>query len=218
MFTGLIEELGAVTAMQAGAGGTTLTIAAGFAADVHDGDSVAVNGVCLTVVRHDDAAMDFDVMHESLRRSALAGLELGAQVNLERAMRADTRLGGHVVSGHVDAVGTTRGAAEDGFARVLTIAAPPELLRYVVEKGSICVQGVSLTVAAVDDETFSVSLIPETLSRTTLGALSAAPAGQPVNLETDVIAKHVEKLVAATLPEHVAAAVAAYLAENGASR
>lgn len=218
MFTGLIEELGTVTAIRAGGGGTTLTVSAALASGVQDGDSVAVNGVCLTVVRHDEGAMDFDVMHESLRRSALAGLDVGSNVNLERAMRADTRLGGHVVSGHVDGVGTTLRAEEDGFARVLTIAAPPELLRHIVEKGSVCIQGVSLTVAAVDDETFSVSLIPETLSRTTLGELCAAPPGQPVNLETDVIAKHVEKLVAATLPEHVAAAVAAYLAENGASR
>jgi len=137
-------------------------------------------------------------------------------VNLERAMRADARLGGHVVSGHVDGVGTTRGAEADGFARVLTVSAPPELLRYVVEKGSVCVQGVSLTVAAVDAHSFSVSLIPETLERTTLGELCAAEPGRAVNLETDVIAKHVEKLVAATLPGQVAAAVAAHLAGNGA--
>ena len=218
MFTGLIEELGRVTAIAAGEGGTTLTVAATFAPEVANGDSVAVNGVCLTVVRHDETAMDFDVMHESLRRSALAELAVDSPVNLERAMRADTRLGGHVVSGHVDGLGTTLGADEDGFARVLSIAAPPELLRQIVEKGSVTVQGVSLTVASVTDDRFSVSLIPETLSRTTLGELCTAPPGRSVNLETDVLAKHVEKLVAATLPEHVAAAVAAYLAENGAPR
>lgn len=216
MFTGLIEELGGVAAIHAGGAGTTLTVAATFAADVAAGDSVAVNGVCLTVTRHDDQTVDFDVMHESLRRSSLAELAIGSQVNLERAMRADARLGGHVVSGHVDGVGTTLRCQEDGFARVLSVAAPPELLRHIVEKGSVSVQGVSLTVAAVDDQCFSVSLIPETLERTTLGELCASPPGRPVNLETDVIAKHVEKLVAATLPAQVAAAVAAHLAENGA--
>ena len=132
-------------------------------------------------------------MHESLRRSSLAEVGEGSSVNLELPLRASDRLGGHVVQGHVDGVAVVRDTREDGFARVVTFDAPPELLRYVVEKGSIAVDGVSLTVAAIDDVSFSVSLIPETLERTTLGA---AEPGRPVNLEVDVLAKYVEKLVA----------------------
>jgi riboflavin synthase len=132
-------------------------------------------------------------MHESLRRSSLAEVGEGANVNLELPLRASDRLGGHVVQGHVDGVATVRDVRDDGFARVVTFDAPAELLRYVVEKGSIAVDGVSLTVSAVDDASFSVSLIPETLERTTLG--TAAP-GRPVNLEVDVLAKYVEKLIA----------------------
>ena len=135
-----------------------------------------------------------DVMQESLRRSALGAVEAGAGVNLELALRADARLGGHMVQGHVDGVGTVTGVRDEGFARVITVEAPGALLRYVVEKGSIAVDGVSLTVARVDDRGFDVSLIPETLERTTLGA--AAP-GRPVNLEVDILAKYVEKLTVA---------------------
>ena len=133
-------------------------------------------------------------MHETLRRSSLAEVAGGTRVNLELPLRAADRLGGHVVQGHVDGVGAIRAAVEDGFARVVTIDAPPELLRYVVEKGSIAVDGVSLTVASVTADTFSVSLIPETLERTNLGA---AASGTPVNLEVDVLAKYVEKLMVA---------------------
>jgi riboflavin synthase len=132
-------------------------------------------------------------MRETLRRSSLAAVAPGARVNLELPLRADARLGGHVVQGHVDGVGAVRAVREDGFARVVTIAADPGLLRYVVEKGSIAVDGISLTVAAIDAEAFEVSLIPETIERTTLGR--AAP-GTPVNLEVDVLAKYVEKLIA----------------------
>ena len=132
-------------------------------------------------------------MHETLRRSSLAEIDTGSDVNLELSLRASDRLGGHIVQGHVDGARVRPPVEPDGFARVVTIAAPPELLRYVVEKGSIAVNGVSLTVVAVDDDAFSVSLIPETLERTTLG--NAAP-GAPVNLEVDVVAKYVEKLVA----------------------
>jgi riboflavin synthase len=135
-----------------------------------------------------------DVMHETLRRSSLGDVDEGGRVNLELALRADARLGGHMVQGHVDGVGAVAGVREEGFARVVTIEAPPDLLRYVVEKGSIAVDGVSLTVAEVRDATFAVSLIPETLQRTNLG--SAAP-GTPVNLEVDILAKYVEKLVGA---------------------
>ena len=201
MFTGLIEELGTVTAIEPGDDGVRLRVQASFAGEVGDGDSVAVNGVCLTALDLGDGSIGFDVMNESLRRSALAQLAPGSEVNLERALQASARLGGHIVSGHVDEVGHTASSTDDGVAKVLTVTASPELLRLVVEKGSICLQGVSLTVSAVSDESFSVSLIPETLRATTLGALCAAEPGQPVNLEADIVAKHVEKLLAARLPQ-----------------
>ena len=151
-----------------------------------------MNGVCLTATRVADGGFTADVMTETLRRSSLGGVEAGGTVNLELPLRAQDRLGGHVVQGHVDGLGEVVGIEPEGFARIVTVAAPPDLLRYVVEKGSIAVDGVSLTVSAVTDDSFSVSLIPETLERTTLGA--AAP-GSPVNVEVDVLAKYVEKLV-----------------------
>jgi len=161
---------------------------------VGEGDSVAVNGVCLTATAVGGDRFATDVMHETLARSTLGAIATGAQVNLELAVRASDRLGGHIMQGHVDGAGTVTGVSEDGFARVVTLAPEdPALLRYVVEKGSIAVDGVSLTVARIDDETFDVSLIPETLERTTLGG---AAAGMRVNLEVDVVAKYVEKLVA----------------------
>ena len=163
-----------------------------LAGELRDGDSIAVNGVCLTAVGPDAEGFAADVMRETLRRSSLGEVAPGRRVNLELPLRADERLGGHVVQGHVDGVGTVRAARDDGFARVVTIAASPELLRYVVEKGSIALDGVSLTVAEVAEDALSVSLIPETLARTSLGA--AAP-GTPVNLEVDVLAKYVEKLL-----------------------
>jgi riboflavin synthase len=151
--------------------------------------------VCLTATAVDREGGSFavDVMHETLARSSLGALGPGRRVNLELPVRATDRLGGHIVQGHVDGLGEVRGARADGFARLVTIGAPPALLRYVVEKGSIAVDGVSLTVVAVGEDWFSVSLIPETLERTTLGA---AADGAPVNLEVDVVAKYVEKLVA----------------------
>jgi riboflavin synthase len=163
-----------------------------LAPELAEGDSIAVDGVCLTAVEIDGERFVADVMHETLRRSALAEVRAGTRVNLELALRADARLGGHVVQGHVDGVGAIRSVREDGFARVVTIEADRGLLRYVVEKGSIAVSGVSLTVARIDDDAFDVSLIPETLERTTFGA--AAP-GAPVNLEVDILAKYVEKLI-----------------------
>ena len=172
--------------------GVRLAVETALAGELAEGDSIAVNGVCLTAVDVDGARFGADVMHETLRRSALAEVRPGAKVNLELALRADARLGGHVVQGHVDGLGAVRSVREDGFARVVTIEADTALLRYVVEKGSIAVQGVSLTVARIDDASFDVSLIPETLERTTLG--SAAP-GTPVNLEVDILAKYVEKLI-----------------------
>jgi riboflavin synthase len=192
VFTGLVADLGTVTAVDATAGGVRLAVRTALAGELSEGDSVAVNGVCLTAVTIAGGEFSADVMHETLRRSSLAEVAAGTAVNLELPLRAADRMGGHVVQGHVDGLGTVREVREDGFARVVEIAAPPELLRYVVEKGSIAVDGISLTVASVTDDAFAVSLIPETLERTNLGA---AAAGTPVNLEVDVLAKYVEKLV-----------------------
>jgi riboflavin synthase len=192
VFTGLVADLGTVSDVVATPDGVRLQVATSLAAELSEGDSVAVNGVCLTAVSANAQAFTAEVMNETLRRSSLAEVSAGGRVNLELPLRAQDRLGGHVVQGHVDGVGAVSGVEDDGFARVVTIDAPPELLRYVVEKGSIAVDGVSLTVSSVSPDTFAVSLIPETLERTNLGA--AAP-GTPVNLEVDVLAKYVEKLV-----------------------
>jgi riboflavin synthase len=164
-----------------------------LAGELAEGDSVAVDGVCLTATAIADGEFRAEVMHETLRRSSLGEAAAGSDVNLELPLRASDRLGGHIVQGHVDGLGSVRALRDEGFARLVEIAAPAELLRYVVEKGSIAVNGVSLTVVAAGADWFSVSLIPETLERTTLG--NAAP-GTPVNLEVDVVAKYVEKLVA----------------------
>jgi riboflavin synthase len=194
VFTGLVADLGTVSEVEATADGVRLRVATDLAAELGEGDSVAVNGVCLTAVSADAGGFTAEVMNETLRRSSLAEVASGGRVNLELPLRAQDRLGGHVVQGHVDGVGAVSAVEDDGFARVVTIDAPPGLVRYVVEKGSIAVDGVSLTVASVSADTFAVSLIPETLERTNLGA--AAP-GTPVNLEVDVLAKYVEKLVRA---------------------
>jgi riboflavin synthase len=192
MFTGLVEDLGVVVAVDRGGEGAVLTVESRLADHVGEGDSVAVNGVCLTATAITGQRFGFDVMLESLRRSSLGEIEPGSRVNLELALRADARLGGHIMQGHVDGVGSVSGVADDGFARVVTVDAPSDLLKYVVEKGSIAVDGVSLTVSRVDDTSFDVSLIPETLERTNLGGTSV---GRTVNLEVDVVAKYVEKLV-----------------------
>jgi riboflavin synthase len=192
VFTGLVQDLGTVTAVDATADGVRLAVRTALAGELELGDSVAVNGVCLTATRIEDGGFSADVMHETLRRSSLAEVGDGASVNLELPLRASDRLGGHVVQGHVDGVGTVRDVRDDGFARLVEIAAARDLLRYVVEKGSIAVDGISLTVVEAGEDFLSVSLIPETLERTNLGA--AAP-GQPVNLEVDVLAKYVEKLI-----------------------
>jgi riboflavin synthase len=191
MFTGLVAGTGAVESLDRGDDGLRLRVRTDLASELGPGDSVAVNGVCLTAVESDAAGFSADVMAETLRRSSLGPLAAGDEVNLELPLRAGDRLGGHMVQGHVDATGRVAAVSEDGFARVVRIAAPPEVLRYVVEKGSIAVDGVSLTVASVDVDGFTVSLIPETLERTNLG--TAAP-GRVVNLEVDVVAKYVEKL------------------------
>jgi riboflavin synthase len=192
VFTGLVADLGTVTGVDATPDGVRLAVSTSLAPEIGEGDSVAVNGVCLTATAIAGGEFAADVMHETLRRSSLAEVREGTTVNLELPLRATDRLGGHVVQGHVDGVGAIRSAEEDGFARIVEVEAPADLLRYVVEKGSIAVDGISLTVASVTDDAFTVSLIPETLERTNLGA--AAP-GQPVNLEVDVLAKYVERLV-----------------------
>ena len=191
-FTGLVQSLGRVAEVHDTSDGVRLAIESPLAAELKEGDSIAVNGVCLTALGlcHGER-FGADVMHETLRRSSLGSVEAGSSVNLELPLRAPDRLGGHIVQGHVDGVGVVAGSRDEGFARVVTVEADPSLLRYVVEKGSIAVNGVSLTVVEVGEDWFSVSLIPETLERTTLGA--AAP-GAPVNLEVDVLAKYVERL------------------------
>jgi riboflavin synthase len=194
-FTGLVQDRGRVAEVHETDGGVRLAVESPLAAELGEGDSVAVNGVCLTATGLcAGERFGADVMHETLRRTSLGDVRPGSAVNLELSLRADGRLGGHIVQGHVDGAGVVDAVRQDGFARVLTIAVDPPLLRYVVEKGSIAVDGVSLTVARVDGEAFDVSLIPETLDRTTLGA---AKRGTTVNLEVDVLAKYVEKLIGA---------------------
>jgi riboflavin synthase len=195
MFTGLIADLGEIVAAERSDDGVRLTVASRLTGELSDGDSIAVNGVCLTATAIDTETGVFaaDVMHETLRRSSLAEARVGGPpVNLELPLRAADRLGGHVVQGHVDATGEISAVAEDGFARRVQVRAPAEILRYVVEKGSITIDGISLTVAELDTDSFTVSLIPETLERTNLGA---AEVGTVVNLEVDVLAKYVERLV-----------------------
>ena len=190
MFTGLVADLGTVAEVDVSEAGARLTVRT--ALELREGDSVAVNGVCLTATSLPDGAFTADVMQETLRRSSLGALEEGSKVNLELPLRADDRLGGHFVQGHVDGLATIWEVREEGFSHVVTIGAPPEILRYVIEKGSIAVDGVSLTVSGLGDDWLQVSLIPETLERTTLGE---ATTGATVNLEVDVLAKYIERLV-----------------------
>jgi riboflavin synthase len=192
MFTGLVEDLGEVTQVDRSADGVVLRVNTTLASEIRLGDSVAVNGVCLTAVKVADSSFDTEVMNETLRLSSLSEISAGTPVNLELAMRPSDRLGGHIVQGHVDGVGTVSATSDDGFSRAVTIDASHDVLRYVVLKGSITVDGVSLTVSGLTETGFTVSLIPETLERTNLG--SAGP-GTTVNLEVDVIAKHVERLM-----------------------
>ena len=175
-----------------GSEGVRLQVATTLAGEIHEGDSVAVNGVCLTATSVTGEAFSAEVMNQTLRTTSLSGVSAGRTVNLELPVRPSDRLGGHIVQGHVDGIGTVISTEDDGFSRRVTIEAPPELLRYVVAKGSIALDGVSLTVAGSEDRSFTVSLIPETLERTNLG--DARP-GDTVNLEVDVLAKYVERLV-----------------------
>jgi riboflavin synthase len=192
LFTGLIQGQGRILELQRTDDGVRLTVDTALAGELAPGDSVAVNGVCLTATTIDGSAFAADVMNETLDRSSLRDVAAGGQVNLELPLRATDRLGGHVVQGHVDGVGTVAEVVDDGFARRISVTAPAELLRYIVVKGSVAVDGVSLTVAALDSSSFTVSLIPETLERTNLGR---AQIGTRVNLEVDVLAKYVERLV-----------------------
>jgi riboflavin synthase len=194
MFTGLIADLGDVTALHNDGQGTTLEISTRLAVELDEGDSIAVNGVCLTATEVGDGRFAAQAMRETLERSSLGELEVGARVNLELPLRAADRLGGHVVQGHVDGTGVVGEIHEQGFARVLEIQIDPGLGRYLVEKGSIALDGVSLTVSALHDGGFEVALIPETLERTNLGKIAS---GDRVNLEVDILAKHVERLLEA---------------------
>jgi len=196
MFTGIVEELGEVVRLTDGGGDSAVLAVRGplVTSDARHGDSISVNGVCLTVIDNVDGVFTADVMGESLQRSTLGALRAGSPVNLERAATVATRLGGHIVQGHVDGVGSVLSRVAGDQWETVTFSLPKELAKYVVEKGSITVDGISLTVMAVTDDTFSVGLIPTTLKLTTLGAKSA---GEPVNLEVDIMAKYVEKLLAA---------------------
>jgi riboflavin synthase len=193
MFTGIVEELGTVAAIEHGADSAVLRITGPLVvSDAVHGASIAVNGVCLTVTEHDAEGFAVDVMAETLRRSSLGALRAGDRVNLERAMPADGRFGGHVVQGHVDGTATITGRTPGDRWETVELTLPADLAGYVVEKGSITVDGVSLTVASVTDDAFTVSLIPTTLALTTLGHKGT---GEVVNLEVDVIAKYVERLL-----------------------
>jgi riboflavin synthase len=192
MFTGLIADIGSVERVETVAEGSRLRVRTRLASELAAGDSVAVNGACLTAASVDDDAIEADVMNQTLRRTSLGPLEAGAAVNLELALRAGDRLGGHLVQGHVDGTGRVVRVSDDGIARRLEIEVPAKLRRYIVERGSVTVDGVSLTVAALTDTGFEASLVPETLERTTLGEVAI---DRVVNLEVDVLARYVESLM-----------------------
>jgi riboflavin synthase len=196
VFTGLIADLGSLSALELGEGGASGRIRTRLAQELDPGDSIAVNGVCLTATDVGSEEFAAQIMSETLARSSLGGLRTGAAVNLELPLRATDRLGGHVVQGHIDATGTVSEVREEGFARVLEIDTDAQLARYLVEKGSVALDGVSLTVSALAAHGFAVSLIPETLARTNLGDLRE---GALVNIEVDILAKHLERLLAASL-------------------
>lgn len=194
MFTGIVREVGVVDAVHGGQEGVRLAVRApGTAPTTRPGDSIAIDGACLTAEEVDGSALVFHAVPETLRRTSLGRLRAGDAVNVEPALRAGEPLGGHIVQGHVDGVGHVQSVEAEGEGLRVIVEAPPEILRYCVGKGSITVEGVSLTVAELHDDAFGVALIPHTLAATTLATL--AP-GRPVNLEVDVLAKYVERLLA----------------------
>lgn len=198
MFTGLVEEMGTVRERVPSAAGARMVIGCGMVREgLAIGDSVAVNGACLTVVQMTDDTFAVDCVEETLRRTSVGDREAGDTVNLERAMRVGDRLGGHIVQGHVDGTGTVRAITPEGSGVLMSITCPHEVLRYVVEKGSITVDGVSLTVASREPDGFTIALIPHTMQATTLGANAL---GRRVNLEADVVAKYVEAFVRPHIP------------------
>jgi riboflavin synthase len=197
MFTGLIADLGEVSRYERRDGGARIAVRTVLAGELSEGDSIALNGVCLTATGVSPGEFEAQAIAETLRRSSLCALQEGSRVNLELPLRLGDRLGGHIVQGHVDGVGTVAAARKEGSSRVLTIELPGELAKHVVLKGSIALDGVSLTVSDLADERLSVSLIPETLQRTTLGTLQL---GEQVNVEVDVLAKHVERLLGTRPP------------------
>lgn len=213
MFTGIIEEVGTVSRVQHSGNSSFIEIQAKkVLEDVHLGDSIAVNGVCLTVTHFGGGVFRADVMNETLNRSSLGSLTNGSPVNLERAMAANGRFGGHIVSGHIDGTGIITDIKNDGIAVWYTVSAAPELLRYIVEKGSIAIDGISLTVAKVTDTSFSVSIIPHTAAQT---ILSTKKTGDTVNLENDIIAKYAEKLMKPAETPKTGGITMDFLAKNG---
>ena len=192
MFTGLVLGVGRIASVDRSESGARIAVETPLVAELQTGDSIAVNGVCLSATSLENGSFLADAMNETLSRTSLGDISPGAEVNLELPLRASDRLGGHVVQGHVDGVGRIASVTEDGFARRVQVDAPADVLRYVIEKGSIAVDGVSLTVTGVDSRSFTVSLIPDTLLRTNL---RHATIGDRVNLEVDVLAKYVEKLI-----------------------
>jgi riboflavin synthase len=192
MFTGLVQDVGTVESLESSGEGARLRIATSLGAEIGLGDSISVDGACLTAVAADERGFETEAMNQTLAVTALRRLEPGTRVNLELAMKAGERLGGHIVQGHVDGVATVLSVSEDGFARRVRISLPAEIVRYVIDKGSVALAGISLTVAALGEDWLEVSLIPETLERTTLGA--AAP-GDEMNVEVDLVAKYVERLL-----------------------
>ena len=213
MFTGIIEEIGTVSSVKQSGSSSFIEIQAKkVLEDVHIGDSIAVNGVCLTVTHFGGGVFRADVMNETLSRSSLGKLTSGSPVNLERAMAANGRFGGHIVSGHIDGTGTVTDIKNDGIAVWYTVSAAPELLHYIVEKGSIAIDGISLTVAKVTETSFSVSIIPNTAAQTILGSRKV---GDIVNLENDIIGKYVEKLMKPAEAAPKSGITMEFLAKNG---
>lgn len=213
MFTGIIEELGTVLSVKKGADSAAFKIgASAVTGDVSLGDSIAVNGVCLTVVEFSPESFKVEVMAETLRKSNLGELREKDRVNLERALRVSDRLGGHIVSGHIDGAGRIKSVKQEDIASVFTIEAPPEVARYIIKKGSMAVDGISLTVVDFTENSFRVSIIPHTMTKTTLGFKKA---GDGVNLEADLIAKFVERLFPGGGKDEGGGIDRGFLAEHG---